>query len=416
MKHEVIVPNVGESITEVFIGEWKKKSGDHVEKEDVLVDLETQKTSFELHAEVSGRIEVLQPDPETRVRPGDVIAVIEAGVGDSPKAASSKSGTSAPPPSPSAAPKSPAPANPSAARLMAEQGVDANQVSGSGRGGRILKEDVIDLAKEREKKEKKSAPLPATSSAPTSPSESGVVDYPVDESRGERKEPASRIRITIAQNLLKAQRSAAILTTFNEVDMSAVMDFRKKYKDVFKEKHGVGLGMVGFFARAAVRALKKYPLVNATFTGKEIIYRDFVDLGVAVSTDHGLVVPVMRDVDRMSLADFEKSLATLSEKARLKKLSIPEMSGGTFTISNGGVFGSLLSTPILNPPQSAILGLHKIQERPIVVKGEIAIRPMMYLALSYDHRIIDGKEAVGFLVTLKEGIEDLFHILSEEDL
>ncbi len=382
----------------------------------MLVDLETQKTSFELHAEVSGRIEVLQPDPETRVRPGDVIAVIEAGVGDAPKAAPTQSTPATPPPAPRTTTQAMAPANPSASRLMAEHGIGADQVSGSGRGGRILREDVIDLATEREKKEKKAAPLTSASPAPSAPLAPEVVDYPVDESRGERKEPASRIRVTIAQNLLKAQRSAAILTTFNEVDMSAVMDFRKKYKDSFKEKHGVGLGMVGFFARAAVRALKKYPLVNATFTGKEIIYRDFVDLGVAVSTDHGLVVPVMRDVDRMSLADFEKNLSALSEKARLKKLSIPEMSGGTFTISNGGGVGSLLSTPILNPPQSAILGLHKIQERPIVVKGEIAIRPMMYLALSYDHRIIDGKEAVGFLVTIKEGIEDLFHILSEEDL
>jgi len=420
MKHEVIVPSAGESINEVFIGTWLKKTGDYVKKDEVLLDLETQKTTFEIQAEYSGRIEVLKPEAETRVKPGDVIAIIDDSV-----SAENGAGTDKPAPAVAAAPApstaaSAAPAHaaepilhPSARKLAAEKGVDAASLQGSGKDGRVLKEDVMRANAPATVTQLRPAAAPAP--AETKP-HLPVFTYHVDEARGERREPASRIRRTIAQNLVNAQHTAAILTTFNEVDMTQVLAFRKKYKEKFQAKHGVGLGMVSIFAKACVRALKAYPLVNSTFTGEDIIYRDFVDLSVAVSTDSGLVVPVIRDADRIGVADFEKKLDELGRRAKEKKLSIAEMTGGTFTISNGGVFGSLLSTPILNMPQSGILGLHKIQERPVVVDGQIVARPMMYLALSYDHRIIDGREAVSFLVKVKEGIENLELVLAEKDL
>ncbi len=431
MKHEVIVPSAGESINEVFIGTWLKKTGDLVKKDEVLLDLETQKTTFEIQAEHSGRIEVLKPEAETRVRPGDVIAIIDDSVsvengasGSAPVKAEAKPAA----PTVAAAPAAAATAvavkpaqepivHPSARKLAAEKGVDTAAIAGSGKDGRVLKEDVQQAS---------SAPAKVTPIRPVTPAPSvpagdsrshlPVFSYHLDESRGERREPASRIRRTIAQNLVAAQHTAAILTTFNEADMSQVLAFRKKHKDAFKAKHGVGLGMVSIFAAACVRALKEYKLVNSTFTGEDIIYRDFVDLGVAVSTENGLVVPVIRDADKIGVVGFEKKLDELSKKAKEKKLSIAEMTGGTFTISNGGVFGSLLSTPILNMPQSGILGLHKIQERPVALDGQVVIRPMMYLALSYDHRIIDGREAVSFLVKVKEGIEKLDELLTAQDI
>ncbi|HKX12797.1 MAG TPA: 2-oxoglutarate dehydrogenase complex dihydrolipoyllysine-residue succinyltransferase [bacterium] len=429
MKHEVIVPSAGESINEVFIGTWLKKTGDLVKKDEVLLDLETQKTTFEIQAEQSGRIEVLKPEAETRVRPGDVIAIIDDSV-------SVENGASAPAPTkteakpvanvaaaPAAAtatavkPAQEPIVHPSARKLAAEKGVDTAAIAGSGKDGRILKEDVQQAS---------SAPAKVTPIRPAAPAPSApagdsrshlpVFSYHLDESRGERREPASRIRRTIAQNLVAAQHTAAILTTFNEADMTQVLAFRKKHKDAFKAKHGVGLGMVSLFAAACVRALKEYKLVNSTFTGEDVIYRDFVDMGVAVSTETGLVVPIIRDADKIGVVGFEKKLDELSKKAKDKKLSIAEMTGGTFTISNGGVFGSLLSTPILNMPQSGILGLHKIQERPVALDGQVVIRPMMYLALSYDHRIIDGREAVSFLVRVKEGIEKLDELLAAQDI
>ncbi len=463
MKHEIKVPEPGESITEVFIGTWQKKSGETVKKDEVLVDLETEKTSFEIHAEVGGKLEILFPDAETKVKPGDVIATIDdsetAGEGDEPAGEESETKTSKDgedqvkaqkeeqqeenikagaetdekssdkKPASSAEPKKKktdesvsskkphtqgSSTSPAAKKLAEEKGILVESLLGPVQGGRITKDANND------QDQAPRAPDPSAKSSTSSPkpesTDSAVFEYAVDESRGERRERASRIRRTIAANLVAAQKNAAILTTFNEVDMSEVMEFRKKHNEAFKEKHGVKLGMVSFFARAAIRALKLSPQVNATFTGEDIIYRDFVDLSVAVSTDQGLVVPVIRDAEKLSLAQFEKQVAELGKKAQEKKLSIEEMTGGTFTISNGGVFGSLLSTPILNRPQSAILGLHKIQERAVVLGGEIEIRPMMYLALSYDHRIIDGKEAVQFLVKIKEGIEDIYHIVSEDDL
>jgi 2-oxoglutarate dehydrogenase E2 component (dihydrolipoamide succinyltransferase) len=433
MKHEVIVPSAGESINEVFIGTWLKKSGDIVKKDEVLLDLETQKTTFEIQSEFSGRIEVLKPEAETRVRPGDVIAIIDDSVsvenGAANGAPAKVEAQAAPAAAKSSAAPAPVPAakagqetivHPSARKLAAEKGVDASTLSGSGKDGRVLKEDVqqASTAPAKVTPIRPAAQAPSPSSAPAADNRSHlpVFNYHLDESRGERREPASRIRRTIAQNLVAAQHTAAILTTFNEADMTQVLAFRKKHKDAFKAKHGVGLGMVSLFAAACVRALKEYKLVNSTFTGEDIIYRDFVDISVAVSTDSGLVVPVIRDADKIGIVGFEKKLDELSKKAKDKKLSIAEMTGGTFTISNGGVFGSLLSTPILNMPQSGILGLHKTQERPMAIDGQVVIRPMMYLALSYDHRIIDGREAVSFLVKVKEGVEKIDELINAQDL
>lgn len=404
MKHPVVVPQSGESISEAYIGTWKKKSGDVVSKDEVLVDLETQKATFEIQAEQSGRIEILFPQPGAVVKPGDVIATIDdAASGDSAPAsfAESLEKKSVPGATPtrSSEPLPETILSPSARKIVAEKNLDPASIQGTGKGGRILKEDVLNLSPPSS---------PAGIAQPSAP------QPPSSPERGERRERASLIRRTIAQNLVNAQQTAAILTTFNEVDMSALLQYRKAHKESFQAKHGVSLGIVSFFALAAAKALQAFPLVNAAFTGEEIVYHDYVDISVAVSTESGLVVPVVRDVHQMSLSDFEKNLAQISERARAKKLSIPEMTGGTFTISNGGVFGSLLSTPILNMPQSAILGLHKTQERPVVVDGQIAIRPMMYLALSYDHRIIDGKEAVSFLVRIKEQIEKLDFIEGEK--
>lgn len=403
MKHDVIVPSAGESVTEVYIGEWRKKTGDLVKKDEILVELETQKATFELRAERSGRIEVLKPERDEVVKPGDVIALIDdSAASEGDKKSEFSSATSE---RPAAAAKPEPLLSPAARKISVEKHLDAGSLKGTGKDGRITKEDVL-----------RTAPSSPAPSAPPPGHVAAPIRYQVDLERGERREPATRIRRQIAQNLVAAQHTAAILTTFNEADMSQLMAFRKKYKEKLKEKHGVSLGIVGLFALAAVRALKEYPLVNSTFTGEETITRDFVDISVAVSTERGLVVPVMRDVHKMNLIDFEKKLGELSEKAQQGKLSIPEMSGGTFTISNGGVFGSLLSTPILNMPQSAILGLHKTQDRPVAVNGKVEIRPMMYLALSYDHRLIDGRDAVLFLVKIKEGIEDLSLIVNEKDL
>ncbi len=414
MKHDVIVPSAGESVTEVYIGDWRKKTGDGVKKDDVLVELETQKATFELRAEFSGRLEVLKPDRDTVVKPGDLIAMIDDSVlsegerkAEVPVRGKTENYEA------SSDQKTESVLSPSARKLAAERHVPADALSGTGKSGRITKEDIL------KKLEYSPAPAPAPSARPSASTAAATVapiKYQLDAARGERRETATRIRRQIAQNLVAAQHTAAILTTFNEADMSQVIAFRKKYKDELKKKHGVSLGFVGLFTMAVVRALKEMPMMNSTFTGEEIISRDFIDLSVAVSTERGLVVPVIRDVHQMSLIDFEKKLGELGEKAQTGKLSIPEMQGGTFTISNGGVFGSLLSTPILNMPQTGILGLHKIEERPVGVNGKIELRPMMYMALSYDHRIIDGREAVLFLVKVKEGIENLSLIVDEKTL
>lgn len=397
MIHEIKVPSAGESVTEVFIGKWRKQSGDFVKKGDVLVDLESQKATFELESDFSGRLEILYPHSGDKVAVSDTIANVD----DSAKEASAspakavKSGVIA---------RKDAPASPSVRKIMTESGIDPATVAGSGKDGRILKEDIL-------AKVKTAPALKQADKAPPAPQA-----FAAGSGRGQRRVPATRIRQQIAKNLVNAQHTAAILTTFNEVDMSQLMDFRKKYKDAIQAKHGVAPGIVGFFALAAARALKLFPLVNAFFTGEDVVYNDFVDLAIAVSTDRGLVVPVIRDVQSMNLVSFEKTLADVSDRARSGRLSIPEMTGGTFTISNGGVFGSMLSTPILNMPQSGILGLHKTEKRAVVRDDQIVIRPMMYLALSYDHRIIDGKDAVQFLVAVKEGIENLDLIVDKAAL
>lgn len=398
MKHEVKVPSAGESITEVFIGTWLKQSGDLVRKGEVLVDLETQKATFELEAEYSGHLHIIHGKSGEKVAVGDVIATIDEGaeLGESPAKpqveVSSRKETQ-PVLKPVDSLQSPA-----LRKIIAERRIDPKTVIGSGKKGRLLKEDLQTAGAQGR----------SVAAETVSP-----YQYNIDPVRGDRQVPATRIRRQIAENLVRAQHTAAILSTFNEVDMSQVMNYRKENKERFEKEHGVSLGMVGFFALAVVRALKLFPLVNAVFTGEDIIYHDVIDLSIAVSTDRGLVVPVIRDAHTLRLLGFEKQLLELSDKARLGKLSIPEMSGGTFTITNGGVFGSLMSTPLLNMPQSAILGLHKVEKRPMVVNDEIVIRPMMYMALSYDHRLIDGKDAVQFLVTIKQGIEDLKLIINQ---
>ncbi len=418
MKHKVIVPSAGESINEVYIGAWLKKTGDFVKKDEVLVDLETQKATFDLQAENSGKIEILFPNPETVVKPGDVIATIDDSVtsemASTPIKQENHLGNNNSPISQhSSAVPNETTLSPAVRKIVAEKKLNPDSMQGSGKEGRILKEDVLNI--QSQVSPKASTKVSISQVAGSGSSLAAEISYQIDESRGERREPATRLRRQIAQNLVAAQHTAAILTTFNEVDMTQIIDFRKKQKEHFKEKYGVAPGIVSFFALAAVRALKEYPMVNAFFTGDEVIHRDFIDLSIAVSTDNGLVVPVIRDTDKLHFIDIEKKLVELTEKAKTRKLSIPEMTGGTFTISNGGVFGSLLSTPILNMPQSAILGLHKTQERVVVVDGKMEIRPMMYLSLSYDHRLIDGREAVLFLVKIKEGIENLYLILDGKE-
>ena len=421
MALDVKVPAVGESVQEAMIHKWHVSAGDFVTRDSVLLEIETDKATVEVTAEAEGTIEILKKEGET-VGIGDVIGRIDT-AGAKP---AGKAEAKVPPPPPVAAAKEAptaakeaAPATdktlmPAAKRMVEQFNINANAVEGTGKGGRVTKGDVIDHMDG-----KSAAPAAAPSEKPAKVTESAAkqpeVKMPVvnraGHTRSERREPMSMLRRRIAERLVNAQQTAAILTTFNEVDMKAVMDLRKQYKDSFKEKHGVGLGFMSFFVKATVEALKQYPAINGWIEGNEIVYHDYYDIGVAVSSNRGLVVPVIRDTDLMSMADVEKAIVYYGTKARDGKISVDDMAGGTFTISNGGVFGSLVSTPILNPPQSAILGMHKIQDRPIALDGQVVIRPMMYLALSYDHRIVDGKEAVQFLVKIKELIEDPTRLL-----
>ncbi len=379
---DIKVPNVGESVSEVSIAVWMKKVGEAVKKDEPIVELETDKAAQELVAPEDGVLEeILVAEGET-AEIGQLIARLKPGaVADAPARAETKSDASAPAKTDKQTEKEPMP---SAKRIIAEKGLDETKIDGTGKDGRITKADA----------------LAATETAPA------PVTAPRDISDREERIRMSRLRQTIARRLKDAQNTAAILTTYNEADMSAIINLRKKYKQMFIDKHGVKLGFMSFFIKACCVALKDVPEVNAEIDGTDIIYKNYYDISVAVGTDKGLVVPVLRGADQMSLADIEKSLGALAKKARDGNLSMEDMSGGTFTISNGGVYGSLLSAPILNPPQSGILGMHKIEKRPIVVDDEIVIRPMMYLALSYDHRIVDGKGAVTFLVRVKECLED----------
>lgn len=398
MANEIRVPTLGESVTEATIGKWFKKVGDAVAMDEPLVELETDKVTVEVPSPVAGKLTEIAAKEGDNVEVGALLGSIEAGaagnVAPQPKPAQPASSAPAPQPAanaPAAASGSMQPA-PSAAKLMAENNFSAGQVDGSGKRGQVLKGDVLDaLAKGI------SAAAPAA--APR------VASQPQDAAREERVR-MTKLRQTIARRLKDAQNTMAMLTTFNEVDMSAIMDLRKRYKEMFEKKHGVKLGFMGFFTKAVCHALKEVPAVNAEIDGTDIIYKNYVNAGIAVGTAKGLVVPVVRDADQLSIAGIEKEIGRLGRLARDGKLAVADMQGGTFTITNGGVYGSLMSTPILNAPQSGILGMHAIKERAVVVNGEVVARPMMYLALSYDHRIVDGQEAVTFLVRVKECLED----------
>jgi 2-oxoglutarate dehydrogenase E2 component (dihydrolipoamide succinyltransferase) len=411
MSIEVRVPTLGESVTEATIATWFKKPGDKVAVDEMLCELETDKVTVEVPSPAAGTLgEIIAGEGET-VGVNALLATIAEGAGEAPAAAPApaaeklaeapKAGT-APAPAAAPAPRKDVEDAPSAKKAMAEAGLSRDQVEGTGRDGRVMKDDVARAlaagqaaAKTAEPAQVPRAPVPAQ-----------------DVAREERVK-MTRLRQTIARRLKDAQNTAAMLTTYNEVDMKAVMDLRNEYKDLFEKKHGVKLGFMSFFVKACCHALKEVPEVNAEIDGTDVVYKNFVHMGVAVGTPSGLVVPVVRDADQMSFAAIEKKIAELGIRARDGKLSMAEMQGGTFTISNGGVYGSLMSSPILNPPQSGILGMHKIQDRPVVVNGQIVIRPMMYLALSYDHRIVDGKGAVTFLVRVKEALEDPRRLLMD---
>lgn len=406
---EIRVPTLGESVTEATIGRWFKKAGDAVAVDEPLVELETDKVTIEVPAPSAGTLgEIVAKDGET-VAVGALLGQINDGAASAaakPAAAPAPAKPAAAPPAAAPAPAAAAPKAlpadtplpPSVRKLSAETGIDASTVPGSGKDGRVTKGDML-AAIERAASAPTPVNQPAASVQVRAPS-------PADDAAREERVKMTRLRQTIARRLKDVQNTAAMLTTFNEVDMSHIMALRAQYKDAFEKKHGVKLGFMGFFTKACVQALKEIPAANAEIDGTDLIYKNYYHVGIAVGTDKGLVVPVVRDCDTKSIAEIEKGIADYGRRARDGQLKIEEMQGGTFTITNGGIYGSLMSTPILNAPQSAILGMHKIQERPMAVGGKVEIRPMMYLALSYDHRVIDGKDAVTFLVRVKEGLED----------
>ncbi|MFN3583476.1 2-oxoglutarate dehydrogenase complex dihydrolipoyllysine-residue succinyltransferase [Phenylobacterium sp.] len=392
---DIMTPALGESVTEATVARWTKKAGDAVRKDEILVELETDKVSLEVAAPADGVLSEIAAAEGATVEPGAVLGrIAEGAAATAAPAAPAPKAEPAPAPAPAPAAKAPAAAEkvlaPSAQRIVGENKLDAASIAGTGKDGRVTKADALAALDARAK----APPAPAAPAAPRALHER------------EERVKMTRLRQTIARRLKEAQNAAAMLTTFNEVDMTNVMALRNQYKDVFEKKHGVKLGFMSFFVRACIHALKQVPEVNAEIDGTDIIYKNHYDISVAVGTERGLVTPVVRDADLMSLADIEKEIGNLGKKARDGQLALEDLQGGTFTISNGGVYGSLMSTPILNAPQSGILGMHKIQERPMVVNGQIVARPMMYLALSYDHRIVDGKGAVTFLVHVKEAIED----------
>ncbi|MCW2348707.1 MULTISPECIES: 2-oxoglutarate dehydrogenase complex dihydrolipoyllysine-residue succinyltransferase [unclassified Sphingobium] len=421
MATEVKVPTLGESVTEATVGQWLKKPGDAVKADEPIASLETDKVAVEVPAPVAGVLgELLVKEGDT-VNVGAVIATVQEGAAAASKPAPAKAEAAAPAPAKTEAAPAPTPTpapaqaahegdstlgaitlSPAVRRLVLEHGLDPSKIKGTGKDGRLTKDDVMAAiadgsAVASESAVAAAAPAPATGSA--------------GPSRHQERVKMTRLRQTVARRLKEAQNNAAILTTFNDVDMSAVIAARAKYKDLFEKKHGVRLGFMGFFVKAACMALKDIPGVNAQIEGDEIVYNDFCDISVAVSAPNGLVVPVIRNAETMSIAEIEKTIADFGKRAKEGTLSMADMAGGTFTISNGGVFGSLMSTPIINPPQSGVLGLHRIEERAVVVDGQIVARPMMYLALSYDHRMVDGREAVTFLVALKNAIEDPTRLL-----
>jgi len=388
MAGEIIVPSLGESVSEATIAKWFKKVGDSVQADEPLVELETDKVTMEVNAPASGALKSIAAPEGKTVAVGALLGMIEvgaAGAKSAPASAPAKAAAPAPQTAPQAsAATSSAQPGPAARKMLEETGIPASSVSGTGKDGRVTKGDIMS----------------ASAGSTTTPSQ------PASNAPKEERVKMSKLRQVIAKRLKESQNTAAILTTFNEIDMSNVIALRAEYKDAFEKKHGVRMGFMSLFVKAAVNALKEIPAVNAEIQGDELVYKNHYDIGVAVGTEQGLVVPVVRNADLLSLAEIEKEIGRLAEKARVGSLAMSDLAGGTFTVSNGGVYGSLMSTPIINPPQSGILGMHKTEERPIAVKGQVVIRPMMYVALSYDHRIIDGKESVTFLVKVKEAIED----------
>jgi 2-oxoglutarate dehydrogenase E2 component (dihydrolipoamide succinyltransferase) len=431
MATEIRTPALGESVTEATVGRWFKNEGDFVKMDEPVVELETDKVTLEVNAPVSGVLSAVAAKTGETVKVGSVLGQIGEGAAsavskaktEAPAAPPPEEAPAAPPPpepspappprvalapAPFPAPPPPMPPSPAAAKIAADHGVETAAIEGSGKRGQVLKSDVLEFVA-------KAPPAPAAAlqkapSAPAQPLPAPAPEPLIEESREERV-PMTRLRQTIARRLKDAQNTAAMLTTFNEADMSAVIGLRARFREEFEKRHGVKLGFMSFFVKACVAALKEIPAVNAEIDGADIIYKNYYHIGVAVGTEKGLVVPVVRDCDRLSVAGIEAAIADFGKRARSGALKIEEMQGGTFTITNGGIYGSLMSTPILNPPQSGILGMHKIQERPVAVSGKIELRPMMYLALTYDHRIVDGKEAVTFLVRVKEALEDPSRLL-----
>jgi 2-oxoglutarate dehydrogenase E2 component (dihydrolipoamide succinyltransferase) len=399
MSTEIKVPSLGESISEATLGAWLKKPGEAVAADEAIASLETDKVAVEVNSPVAGVMGTYLVAEGTTVNVGAVIGSIEAGVGTPavPVAASSTVAVASAPPAVAEAGGDQT-LSPSVRRLVLELGIDPSKIRGTGKDGRLTKEDVLAAAKSGEDAAPLTAATPSVASAPSA-------------GRAEERVKMTRLRQTVARRLKEAQNTAAMLTTFNDVDMTEVMAARAKYKDLFEKKHGVRLGFMGFFTKAVCMALRDIPSVNASIEGEEIVYRNYADISVAVSAPNGLVVPVIRDAQDLSVAAIERTIGEFGAKAKAGTMTMADMAGGTFTISNGGVFGSLMSTPIINPPQSAVLGLHRIEDRPVVRDGQIVIRPMMYLALSYDHRLIDGREAVTFLVAVKNAIEDPTRLL-----
>ncbi|MBY8965172.1 2-oxoglutarate dehydrogenase complex dihydrolipoyllysine-residue succinyltransferase [Algiphilus sp. NNCM1] len=414
MSIEVKVPALPESVSEATVATWHKSAGDAVKRDETIVELETDKVMLEVPASASGVLSEIRAEEGASVTADDIIAIIEEGEGGS--ASSSSKGASQPAPAPAPEPEpepepepsaEPAsedqPQSPAVRKLLTEHGLSASNIPATGKGGRLTKADVENyLANPPESEAPAPSPAPAPAPAPTA----APAPAPTGGAREEQRVPMTRIRARIAERLVEAQSTAAMLTTFNEVDLQAVNDIRKHHKEAFEKHHEVKLGYMSFFVKAAVEALKRFPLVNASIDGNDIVYHGYYDIGIAVSSPRGLVVPIMRDADALSFAEVERKIGEFGTKARDNKLTMEDLTGGTFSITNGGIFGSMLSTPILNPPQSAILGMHGIQERPMAINGEVQIRPMMYLALTYDHRIIDGREAVLFLRSIKEFLED----------
>ena len=407
MSTDIKVPSLGESVTEATVAKWFKQVGDAVSADEPLVELETDKVTVEVNAPSAGVVSEIIVGAGSSVAVGALLGTIGAGTGKATGTGKPTASATPPVSAQASAPATPqaaslaAPlAGPAARKMLEETKVDPASVAGTGKDGRVTKGDVMQAAA--------SAPMARVAPQPMA---TKVASGPRSRAAQEERVKMTRLRQRIAERLKEAQNTAAMLTTFNEIDMSAVMAVRNTYKDAFEKKHGVKLGFMSFFVKAAIAALKEIPAVNAEIEGDEVVYKNYYDIGVAVGTEQGLVVPVVRDADQMGLAQIEKTIGELAKKAREGKLTLPELSGGTFTITNGGIYGSLMSTPILNPPQSGILGMHKTQERPVAIQGKLEVRPMMYIALSYDHRIIDGREAVTFLVRIKETMEDPSRLL-----